>query len=266
MIRFAIIGESGSGKTSFARGLNIPDTNNPIVEPSSAIIRAGNIINDRLMTHVTIPLCDHIEVLKPMVDEIMPTAVAAATPIEVESRSLAVDRKDFFENPQAYEVLCSYLGIVTVCPELLEEKISTDNLEDHQLLLDWVDTYTTHKLGKKLWYHNYHDLVAISNQAEADGCQTFTAIDVLPDDALKWRDLGGVIIETRRPGYDPTDQTSIKPDIITVNTGTLDQLLWAGAKLAADAQTGIFRQRYVAQAFQQVAAISLSGQMDHHSK
>ncbi len=164
---------------------------------------------------------------------------------------LAITRRHLAAKPELFEKAFTYLTTAQEHPEILNTSITAQNKATYRPLLQWIGGYLVAKISSTIWFDEIFRRIDLH-----DGDKNLVVINGLryPSDAAVVRAHGGIILEIQRPlesEQDPRDITEvnrgdIKPDIVLLNNGSINELEAIAAKLWADLSISSYQKQYSA--------------------
>ncbi len=167
---------------------------------------------------------------------------------EINWNQLAITKHHVMAHSELFEKMFLYVDTVKARPQLLDTRITSDNKEVYRPLLQWLGGYLVAKLSPTIWYD---EIMRRINLFDSDKSLVVIGGVRYPSDAACVRSLGGIVIGIERPDLnaDTADVTErhredIKPDIILVNNGTMQELQKTTEQLWFDLGAGRTIQNY----------------------
>lgn len=243
-----ITGAIGSGKSTFAAFLRDMEPDHAAYESGEVIAEVAEDFNRALSGELAFETTtDNIELTNQALIWFI-ESISEKLHHEVTWNQLAITKHQLAAHPELFEKLFIYLAAVKKEPQLLDQRITTNNKELYRPVLQWLGGYLIAKINSTIWYDEIfrrigqHD--ADKNLVTIGGVRT-------PDQAACIREHHGLVVGVERQGLaaDNTDVTEasrsdIVPDIIIHNNGSLEQLQTAAERLWSDLTIGKPKPEY----------------------
>jgi ABC-type dipeptide/oligopeptide/nickel transport system ATPase component len=167
---------------------------------------------------------------------------------EVAWNQLAISKHHLVTHPELFEKMFIYVDAAKKEPRLLDRRITAENKEAYRTLLQWLGGYLVARISNTIWYD---ELFRRINLHDADKNLVVIGGVRYPSDATYVREHDGLVIGVERPDLeaDTTDVTErsrsdIRPDVLVINNGTVDELQKLAEQLWFDLGAGKLQQNY----------------------
>jgi hypothetical protein len=214
MIVLGFTGPIGHGKSTFSSALHKLEPSYIHLESSMIIAEVADAMHAVLET---VPDRDDIESINNWL-KALPAILLQKFGVKCTFDQIKLDPERVERHPVEYEKLFLHIDTLAHDPNLLRQKITSENKETYRAFLQWLGGYLVRSVDRGIWYN---EIVRRVKEAAQKGIKLCTVGGLrYPNDANILKQTGATIIKVYRPGhlqYDAMDPTERERDNIKVD-------------------------------------------------